>query len=214
MNNELIKKIAGVYVITDETIYSGRTHVQIVEAALEGGAKVVQLRDKTASDEYMIEAGKVIRKLTSEAGALFIVNDRLEVALACDADGLHAGQSDRPAKELREAMGDKLLGISAATVDEAKRAKADGADHLGVGPVFSTSTKSDAGDATGVCMLPLLKAATHLPIVAIGGINESNIGEIAKSGIESASVISAVVCADDMVLAVKRLIAIWDENKR
>lgn len=212
--NKLMEKLRGVYVITDETICPGRTHIQITEAALEGGAKIIQLRDKLASDEYMIESGKVIRKLTAEAGALFIVNDRLEVALACDADGLHAGQSDRPAGELRQILGDRILGISAATVDDAKRAKVDGADYLGVGPIFSTSTKTDAGDATGVCMLPLLKAATHLPIVAIGGINESNLAEIAKSGVESASVISAVVCADDMVSAVKRLIAIWDENRK
>ncbi|MHB1001734.1 MAG: thiamine phosphate synthase [Armatimonadota bacterium] len=204
--------IKGVYVITDETLVPGRTHVQIAKAAIAGGAPIIQLRDKDASDEYMIEAGKEIQRMATEAGALFIVNDRLDVALACDADGLHVGQSDRPAGELRRILGDKILGVSAATVDDAKRAKADGADYLGVGPVFATSTKSDAGDATGICLLPLLKAVTGLPIVAIGGINESNIGEVARSGVESASVISAVVCADDMEAATRHLVEIWEEN--
>lgn len=211
---ELAARIRGIYVITDESICPGRTHAQITKAALRGGSKVIQLRDKDASDEYMIEAGMAIRRLTADAGALFIVNDRLDVALACDADGLHVGQSDRPAGELRSILGDKILGVSAATVDDAKRAKADGADYIGVGPVFSTATKSDAGDATGTCLLPLLKAVTGLPVVAIGGIGESNVAEVAKSGTESASVISAVVCADDMEAAVRRLVAIWEENSR
>lgn len=212
MGRNSVSEIRGLYIITDEIIYPGRTHVDITKAALEGGCRVIQLRDKLATDDYLIEAGMEIRRLTQEAGAIFIVNDRLEVALACDADGLHVGQSDRPAGELRSILGDRILGVSAATVDEAKRAKLDGADYLGVGPVFSTSTKPDAGEATGICLLPLLKASTGLPVTAIGGINESNIAQVARSGAESASVISAVVCADDMVQAVRNLIAIWNEN--
>lgn len=199
--------------ITDETLYPGRSHVDITKAALEGGCRVIQLRDKQASDNYLIEVGNEIRQLTRDADAIFIVDDRLEVALACDADGLHVGQSDRPAGELRTILDGKILGVSAATVDEAKRAKQDRADYLGVGPIFSTSTKADAGEAMGLCILPLVKAATRLPIVAIGGINESNIAEVAKTGIEAACVISAVVCAEDMVQAVKRLIEIWNHNR-
>jgi thiamine-phosphate diphosphorylase len=212
MNNSRISELKGVYVITDETIYPGRTHIDITRAALAGGCRIIQLRDKSASDAYMIEVGHEIRRLTQDAGAIFIVNDRLEVALECNADGLHVGQSDRPANELRGLLENKILGISAASVDEAKRAKADGADYIGVGPVFGTSTKSDAGVATGTCILPLLKASARLPVVAIGGINASNIAEVAKMGIESASVISAVVGEEDMVYATKRLIEIWNEN--
>ncbi|MCX6376019.1 MAG: thiamine phosphate synthase, partial [Armatimonadetes bacterium] len=119
--------VKGIYVITDEELAPGRSHVDIARAALEGGASVIQLRDKRASDEYMIRAGLEIRKLTSQAGALFIVNDRLEVALACDADGLHVGQEDRPAREVRASLRGKLLGVSVATAEQAAQAREDGA---------------------------------------------------------------------------------------
>ncbi len=204
--------LKGLYIITDETLVPGRTHVQIARAALEGGAKVIQLRDKLASDEYMIEAGLEIRRLTTDAGALFIVNDRLEVALACDADGLHVGQQDRSARELLPMLGGKLLGVSATTLDEAKQAQKDGADHLGVGPIYSTSTKADAAMPTGLDLIRSAKEATGLPVVAIGGINEGNLHEVAKAGADSAAIISAVVCADDMVAATRRLVRIWADS--
>ena len=203
--------VKGIYVITDEELPPGRSHVDIARAALEGGASVIQLRDKHASDEYMIRAGLQIRKLTSEAGALFIVNDRLEVALACDADGLHVGQEDRPAREVRASLRGKLLGVSVATVEQAVQAREDGADHLGVGPIYATATKSDAGAATGIEMIRLTKAASGgLPVVAIGGINEETIGEIAKAGADAAAIISAIVCAPDMAEATRRLVRIWE----
>ena len=205
--------IRGIYVITDEELFPGRTHLEIAKAALEGGASVIQLRDKNAPDEHLIEIGREIRRLTSEAGALFIVNDRLEIALACDADGLHVGQGDRPACVLRPLLPSKILGVSVATPEEAVRAESDGADYLGVGPVFATSSKSDAGAPIGLVHIPSIKAGSGgLPIVAIGGISEGNIGEVARSGADSASVISAVVCAEDMVEATRRLVHIWNTN--
>ena len=203
--------LQGIYVITDEELPPGRSHVDIARAALHGGASVIQLRDKRASDEYMIRAGLEIRKLTSEAGALFIVNDRLEVALACDADGLHVGQEDRPAREVRASLRGKLLGVSVATAEQAVQAREDGADHLGVGPIYATATKSDAGAPTGLELIRLAKEASGgLPVVAIGGINEKTIGEIAKAGADAAAIISAIVCAPDMAEATRRLVRIWE----
>jgi thiamine-phosphate diphosphorylase len=199
----------GIYVITDEELFPGRTHVDIAGAALEGGASVIQLRDKRASEEYLVQVGREIRRLTAAAGALFIVNDYLEIALACDADGLHIGQDDRAAGELRALLPDKILGVSAATAAEAEQALRDGADYLGVGPVFGTATKADAGPAIGVEHVLAVRAAAGLPVVAIGGIGEANIAKLASSGIESAAVISAVVCAADMVEATRRLVHLW-----
>ncbi len=202
-----------IYIITDEELVPGRTHVEIARAALEGGCKIIQLRDKHASDEYMVQAGREIRRMCSDFGAIFIVNDRLEVALECEADGLHVGQQDRPARELVALLGGKLLGVSAGTVEEAAQAAQDGADHLGVGPIYSTATKSDAGAATGLGLIQAAREASGgLPIVAIGGINESNLAQVARAGADSAAIISAVVCADDMVAATRRLVRIWEEH--
>lgn len=203
--------IRGVYVITDETLVPGRTHVEIAEAALRGGASVIQLRDKHAPDEYLIRTGREIRSLTSEVGALFIVNDRVEVALACDADGIHVGQSDCRASEIRERFVGRIVGVSVSTPEEAARARADGADYLGVGPIFATSTKPDAAPATGLEMIGKAReASAGLPVVAIGGINDRNIADVARAGADSAAVISAVVCAEDMTVATRRLVDEWN----
>ena len=205
--------LKGIYIITDEELVPGRTHVEIARAALRGGCRIIQLRDKHASDDYMVRAGREIRRMCSDAGAIFIVNDRLEVALECDADGLHVGQQDRPARELRALLGGKLLGVSAGNAEEAAQATRDGADHLGVGPIYSTATKSDAGAATGLGLIQAARGASRgLPIVAIGGINESNLAEVSRAGADSAAIISAVVCAPDMAEATRRLVRIWDES--
>ena len=206
--------IRGIYIITDETLVPGRTHVEIARAALQGGASIIQLRDKHAPDEYLIAAGREIRQLTSEAGALFIVNDRLEAALACNADGLHVGREDRPASEVRAWLPGKLLGVSVATREQAIKAREDGADYLGVGPIFATLTKPDARPPVGIGQIELMRDASRgLPIVAIGGINESNIAEVARAGADAAAVISAVVCAPDMVEATRRLVTIWNASR-
>lgn len=208
---EMRPRLRGIYVITDEQLVPGRTHVDIARAALAGGASVIQLRDKFASDDYLIKVGRIIRELTQNSGAVFIVNDRIEVALASNADGIHVGQSDRPAIQLRTLIPDKIIGVSVSTPEEAKQALADGADYLGVGPVFATSTKPDAGKPVGLDGIAEIRSAVpSLPIIAIGGINEHNIAEVAKAGADAASVISAVVCADDMVEATRRLLTAWE----
>lgn len=204
----------GIYVITDEGLVPGRTHVSIARAALEGGASVIQLRDKSTSDERLVSIGCEIRRLTAAAGALLIVNDRLEVALACDADGLHVGQEDRPADELRPLLSGKILGVSVSTPEQAARARSDGADYLGVGPIFPTTTKPDARPPVGTDRIRLILAASGgLPVVAIGGISERNIARVAKAGADAAAVISAVVCAEDMAEATRTLVRIWNESR-
>lgn len=203
----------GIYIITDEQLVPGRSHVDIARAAVEGGARIIQLRDKNASDEYMLKAGLEIRRITREAGAIFIVNDRLDVALACDADGLHVGQGDMPASEIRPLLQGKLLGVSVGNVEEAIRAREDGADHVGFGPVYPTSTKLDACPVTGIDQIAAIEAACGLPVVAIGGISLQNVADVAAAGADSAAIISAVVCAEDMVEATRNLVRAWDEGK-
>jgi thiamine-phosphate pyrophosphorylase len=208
-------RISGIYVITDETLYPGRTHEEIAEAAVAGGARIVQLRDKSASDRRLYEAAAAIRAITSRARVLFTVNNRVDIALAVGADGVNVGQQDMPVWVARRLLGPgKLVGASVGTIEEARRAAEEGADHLGAGPVFDTTTKVDAGEATGVALIRRLAEARILPVVAIGGINESNIGEVAAAGADAAAVISAVVKADDMEKAVAALAARFEAAGR
>lgn len=199
-------EISGLYVITDETIRPGRTHEQIARAAVDAGANVVQLRDKTATDRRFFEAAKYIREITRSANIPFIVNDRIDIALAVDADGINIGEYDLPVADARRILGaEKLIGASAGDLETARQAAIDGADHLGFGPIFDTATKEDAGASVGLTMLRTLKAANILPIVAIGGINETNIEAVAAAGADAAAVISAIIREDDMGRAVRSL---------
>ncbi|MDI6827309.1 MAG: thiamine phosphate synthase, partial [Armatimonadota bacterium] len=132
-------RIAGIYVITDEQLVPGRTHIEIASAAISGGARIIQLRDKIADDSRLIEVGSEIARITSQAGALFIVNDRVEVAAECGADGVHIGQEDQPIQEVRKLLPDAIIGVSASTVEEAISAEEAGADYIGVGSIFKTS---------------------------------------------------------------------------
>lgn len=195
------------YVITDERLGRGRSHLAIAEAAIRGGADVIQLRDKTAPGRRLYEVARQLRTLTREAGVSFIVNDRLDIALAADADGLHLGQDDLPAAAARALMGPgMILGVSAETVEEAAAAERDGADYLGVGPVFDArETKPDAGEPRGVGLIAGLRRHSRLPIVAIGGIGAGNAGKARQAGADAVAVISAVVAADDIAEAARRL---------
>jgi len=195
------------YVITDERLGRGRSHLQIAEAAIRGGADAVQLRDKTASSRRLYDIALQLRRLTREAEVPLVVNDRLDVALAADADGVHIGREDLPASVVRRILGPgKILGVSAETVEEAVTAEKDGADYLGVGPVFEArGTKADAGEPLGLDLIARIRRDCRLPIVAIGGINAENARLVREAGANAAAVISAVVSADDVAQAARLL---------
>jgi thiamine-phosphate pyrophosphorylase len=203
-------------VITDERLGRGRSHVEIAEAAIRGGADVIQLRDKTASGRRLHEIAIALRRLTRDAGVPFIVNDRLDVALAADADGVHVGRHDLPAAAARRILGPgRILGVSAETLEDAVTAARDGADYLGVGPVFEArSSKADAGEPLGLDLVARIRRECRLPIVAIGGIDAGNARLVRDAGADAAAVISAVVSADDIAEAarhLKRLLDATDE---
>jgi len=202
------------YVITDEKASRGRSHLQVAEAAILGGADVLQLRDKEASSGRLYRVALQLRKLTRDAKVPFIVNDRLDIALAVDADGLHVGQADLPASVVRELLGPgRILGVSVDTVEEARLAEKDGADYLGVGPVFEArGTKPDAGEPLGVDRIARIRRHCRLPIVAIGGINAENARKVREAGADAAAVITAIVAADDIAAEARRLKCILDDT--
>ncbi|MFN8485496.1 MAG: thiamine phosphate synthase [Anaerolineae bacterium] len=193
-------------VITDAALSQGRSDLDIARAAIAGGATVVQLRQKHGSTREMALLGHALRRLTREAGVTFIVNDRLDVALAVDADGVHVGQDDLPADAARALLGPgRLLGVSAATPDEARAAHAAGADYLGVGAVYATGSKADAGAPIGLDGLALVAQSTPLPVVAIGGIGPGRAAPCIAHGAAGVAVISAIVSQDDPQAAARRL---------
>ena len=196
----------ALHVLTDEQLSRGRATVDVVRAALAGGATVIQLRDKTASTRRLIELGRALREITHEAGATFIVNDRADVALAVDADGVHVGQNDLPARAARRIVGaERVVGVSASSVAEAIQAERDGADYIGAGTVFATGSKPDAGAPIGLDGLAQIVRAVSIPVVAIGGVNSANAADCIAAGAVGVAVISAVVSAENVEAAARRL---------
>ena len=204
----------GLYIITDEELCPGRTHVEIARAAIAGGARIIQIRDKSATDRAFYSAAVEIRELCSAAGALFFVNDRVHVAAAVGADGVNVGQTDLPIAAVRAILGPKaIIGVSCDCIEQAIEAQSDGADYVGFGPVYPTSTKLDAGPVSGLETLRHVCANVAIPVVAIGGIGAANIAEVAAAGAASAAVVSAVVCAENMVSATTELIRRYGNRK-
>lgn len=193
------------YVLTDRLV-SGRPHEEQVEQAIQGGATAIQLREKTLSSRDVVEIGRRIAGICKRSGVLFIVNDRADVAVACDADGVHVGQDDLPVPVARQIVArGKIVGASAGTIAEARQAAAEGADYLGVGSVFATSTKPDAGEPLGVAALAEVIRAVRVPVVGIGGITAENAAEVIRAGAAGVAVVAAVVGQDDIVAAARRL---------
>ncbi len=194
------------YVITDAKLSPGRSHLEVAQAAIEGGASIIQFRDKEMSTRQLEETARKIKELTDEASIPLIINDRLDVALAVDADGVHVGQDDMPAALARQLIGPhKILGVSASTVEEALQAEREGADYVSASPVFTTPTKPDAPPPTGLEGLRAIVEAVNLPVIAIGGINEKNAAEVIEAGAQGIAVISAVISAPDIVAAARHL---------
>lgn len=201
-----LRRALQVYVLTDRASARGRLEVDLVAAALAGGATAVQLRDKERPARELHALGRALADLCAARGALFVVNDRLDVALACGADGVHLGQDDLPAGAARAVAGPALvIGVSAATPDEAAAAADAGADYLGVGSVFATRTKADAGAPIGPEGLSRVARSTGLPVVAIGGLRPENAGLALSAGAAGVAAISAVISATDVAAECARL---------
>jgi len=203
------------YVITDEALSGGLPHIVIAERAVAGGATVIQLRDKSNSPRDLIRAAHEIRAITQRAGALFIVNDRLDVALACGADGVHLGQDDIPCGTARQiAPPGFIIGVSAGTVEEAADAERAGADYVAASPVFPTGSKADAGPGQGLSLVSAMRARVRIPVVGIGGIGPGNAAAVIAAGADGIAVISAVVSQPDIAAAAQNLRAIVARTKR
>ncbi|KMT23206.1 thiamine phosphate synthase [Clostridium cylindrosporum] len=188
-------KYFNLYLVTDSSILNGRDFYNCIEEALKGGVTTLQLREKDASGKEFLEKAIKLRELTNRYNVKFIINDRVDIALICSADGVHIGQSDLPANEVRKLIGeDKLLGVSARTLEEAIEAEENGADYVGVGAVFGTKTKKDAKDVS-LETLESIKSNVNIPIVAIGGLTLNNIDILKPYDIEGYAVISAILGA-------------------
>ena len=198
------------YAVTDHTWLRGQTLRQQVEAALQGGVTCVQLREKQLDRENFIQLGRTIGCLCQRYGVPLIINDDLEVALACGADGVHVGQDDLPVEEVRRRVGDKMIvGVSAHNPEEARRAYAGGADYLGAGAVFGSTTKTNVTPLSHDTLRAICDAVP-IPVVAIGGITRENLPRLAGTGVAGVAVVSAIFAADDITAASRELRALSD----
>jgi len=193
------------YLATDRAFLRGRDWTEVVRAAVAGGVTAVQLRDKQASARELYELAVQLRPLTRRLGVPLIVNDRLDVALAADADGVHLGQTDLPVAAARRLAPGRIIGCSAATPAALEQAAADGADYAGLGAAFATSTKADAPPVLGPAGVTRLVRATRLPCVAIGGISAANLATLTGTGLAGVCVISAILGAPDPHIAAAEL---------
>ena len=192
------KKHMLLYAVTDRAWTGKQTLYQQVEAALKGGVTCVQLREKELDQAAFLQEAKELCALCRRYGVPFIVNDNVEIAIACKADGIHVGQEDMAAGEVRRRAGeDMILGVSVHTAEEARQAVRDGADYLGLGAVFPTSTKTDAKPMTKETLQAICDAV-EIPVVAIGGINRDNLLNLAGSGVDGVALVSAVFSAEDI----------------
>jgi thiamine-phosphate pyrophosphorylase len=202
------------YIITNADIVPGRDHVEAARQALQGGADVIQFREKKMDTGEMIRVCTAIRELCRRHGALFIVNDRVDVALATDADGVHVGQKDMPAAMARGLIGPhKILGVSAGDVETARKAQADGADYIGTGMVFAAGIKKDIGVVRGLSVLRDVSRAVGIPVVAIGGIDHGNAASCIEAGAAGCAVVTAVIGAPDATHATRNLAQIIRDAK-
>ena len=199
----------SLYLVTNRDLMYAKSVEECVEQAVRGGTTVVQIREKTASSREFYEIAKRTRKITKKYGVPLIINDRADIALAVNADGLHIGQKDLPYKEARRIMGkNKIIGVSASNLAEALAAAAEkDVDYLGVGAMFTTDTKKDA-DSTSMDELRRIREEVKLPLVAIGGINKTNIPLFAGTGIDGIAVVSAIVSQKDASEAARELVAL------
>lgn len=192
------KRIGRLHVLTDTVLQSLFSHVELTRLAIAGGADTIQFRQKTGATREMIETARQLKQICADAGVAFIVNDRVDVAIAAGADGVHLGQDDFPIPLVQELLGqNRIIGGSAATLEEAKKCLAEEVDYIGFGPVYPTTSKADAGLISGISLLKQAVETIPLPIIAIGGVTAENTPEVMQAGAHGIAVISAVCCQEN-----------------
>lgn len=199
----------SLYLVTDRGILGNRDLFKAVEDAIKGGTTLVQLREKDISSLEFYNIALKLKALVHHYHVPLIINDRLDIALAVDADGLHIGQEDLPLEVARRLLPGKILGYSVANVVQARQAQKNGADYLGASPVYLTSSKPDAGPPVGLAELKRIKTSVSLPVVGIGGIGLGNITEVKATGIDGVSIISAILGNADIEGAARNLLKLW-----
>lgn len=198
----------GVYGITAEKFSCGRSNIEVVRQMIDGGVKIIQYREKRPHKSYasMLDECLQLRELTHAHGVKLIVNDDVDIALLCDADGVHVGQDDLPVAAVRQLVGaNKIIGLSTHSPEQARQAVTAGADYIGVGPIFNTQTKEDVCAPVGLDYLTYVVENLTIPFVAIGGIKAHNIAEVTKRGAHTICLVSEIVGADDIAQTVRRL---------
>lgn len=206
-----MKRIGRLHIITDTSLQERFSHIELTELAIAGGADTIQFRSKSGSTREQIETAAEMKKICNSAGIPLIINDRIDVAMAVEADGVHLGQDDFPISKAREILGDQfIIGGSAGNMGEADICLKEGADYIGSGPVYYTGSKKDAGPAIGVDSIKKLVERIPIPVIAIGGISAINVPELFKAGAHGIAVISAVCMSDDPVKATKEFIKRMD----
>ncbi len=187
----------SLYLVTDRELLGNKDLAATVEEAIKGGATLVQIREKNVSTLDFFELALVVKQITGKYNVPFIINDRIDIALAVDADGVHIGQEDMPLAAARKLLGStKIIGVSVSTLEEAVKAQDEGADYLGVGAVFPTRTKSNA-DHVSLAAFRRIKEGVSVPVVAIGGIDKDNIQRVIEAGADGAAVVSAIISSAD-----------------
>jgi len=201
-----VKKIGRLHVITDTALQSRFSHLELARMAIAGGADTIQFRQKEGSTRKLIEIAQQLKQICTGMGVTFIVNDRLDVAIASDSDGVHLGQNDFPIPLARELLGEsRIIGGSAVTLDEARKCLDEGVDYVGFGPVYPTTSKADAGPVAGINLMKEVIDKVPLPLIAIGGVNKDNTPEVIRAGAHGIAVISAVCCQQDPEQATREL---------
>ena len=207
-------KLPPLYAILDPDQAKGRDPQSVLDSLLEGGAKIIQLRAKTLSPRDFLDLARAIKERLRQNDCLFIVNDRVDIALACGADGVHLGQEDLPLSPARKLMAQKIIGISTHNEQQAREAERGGADYIGFGPMFGTTTKETGYAARGTNMLRLIREAVKIPIVAIGGIKEDNVTQVWQAGADSAAIISDILAATHIHAKVARIARLAEALRR
>ena len=198
----------GLYGITAEKFSVGRTNLEVAKAMIDAGVHVIQYREKRPAKSYrqILEECMALRRLTRDAGVMFIVNDYADVALLAEADGVHVGQDDLPVAAVRRLIGDeRLIGVSTHSPEQARQAVADGADYIGVGPIFPTSTKEDVCAPVGLDYLEYVVDSMTIPFVAIGGIKLTNIDQVVARGAKTVCLVTEIVGAPDIGARIREL---------